>query len=137
MYTPGWVLWGTYARQIPLLPEMACADKEKVLEVAHSKHGVEKKAEEVWECVVRNTVCGPGTVVVHFRDTSGVAVSVKPNNSSTNYTYFPQTRQWCALSGFRTSHFLHHLPFFLPSSFSSSPPFPFRLIPGSVRQARE
>jgi hypothetical protein len=51
-------------------PDLGYTGVEEGFEVGHGEDGVEDEAEEVRERGVRDAICGPGTVVVHFRDTS-------------------------------------------------------------------
>lgn len=55
---------------VALRPEVVEAGDEKFLEEGEAEGGGEEEAEEVGKCGVRDAVCGPGAVVVHFGDAS-------------------------------------------------------------------
>jgi hypothetical protein len=46
----------TYAGKIAVLPEQGASDKEEVLKIEHSGHGVGKEAQEMWERDVGDAV---------------------------------------------------------------------------------
>lgn len=62
--------WTEICWQISILPYHPRAYEEVICQDGHAEHAIEDEAKEVRECIMRHAVGCPGTVVVHFWDTS-------------------------------------------------------------------
>ena len=49
------------------MPNHSSIFAKEVLQIDHRSYSVEEEAEEMGKCTMRNTINGPGTVMVHLR----------------------------------------------------------------------
>lgn len=60
----------SYTGKISAFPDDGSALPEQSLEVTHADHRIEQEADKMGKGEMRDTIGRPGTVMIHFRDTS-------------------------------------------------------------------